>query len=192
MSYTSLGTDPPNDTRLAPIAFIPSAQGGSFYNMSVCDLQRRLVTAGQRVGLDGEYGPATGTALTNYIKTLPLETIRTVVPPPRVLPVLNTREDYRVSSDKRSITIPAAYHSWLMTKTPSSRQCSTSGATPRTPTPRTPSTPTPDEALPPPPEGGGTGESAGMGAWPWLLAAAAAAAGGGYYWWWRKRKYPGT
>lgn len=195
MTYHALGTEKEDSDTILPTA-VPMASGGSFANMSVCDLQRRLVTAGKRVTLDGKYGPNTETALKSFIDdTVPLETIRRVVERPslsHVLPPLGTRGDYATSADKTHVTIPANYHSWIMLKAPSSRQCTGGGsATPRPPTPGGGGmTPQPGVEID---EGNSTGATKAGPPWALLggLVAVAAAAGGGYYWW-RKRKYPGT
>lgn len=191
MTYHALGTEKEDSDTILPTA-VPMASGGSFANMSVCDLQRRLVTAGKRVTLDGKYGPNTETALKSFIDdTVPLETIRRVVERPHVLPPLGTRGDYATSADKTHVTIPANYHSWIMLKAPSSRQCTGGGsATPRPPTPGGGTTPQPGGEID---EGNSTGATKAGPPWALLggLVAVAAAVGGGYYWW-RKRKYPGT
>lgn len=183
--HAALGTDPPN--AYIPIVSAPVAVPHPYATMTVCDAQRHLISAGFPLVPDGAWGTKSKTAFSDWAKRRPLAEARTVMPTGyNALPTFGTREDYKL--DNGRIRIPAIYAAAL----PAMARVACSGA-------RVPSPSAPDALLssdPTAPDGDvtyspGTGESEGMGAWPWLLLAAAAAAGGGYYWW-KKRKYPGT
>lgn len=181
MSYTSLGTNPPN--AYIPIVVAPTETPHPYATMTVCDVQRHLIAAGKRISADGAWGPASKLAFSDWAKSRPLAEARTVMATGyNALPAFGTREDYKMDGQK--IRIPAVYAMSL--PPPAQVAC---GA--RAPSAVPPGTP-PDASLPTVPDGGvtfspGTGERVGMGAWPWVIAAAAVAAGGGY-WLWLKRK----
>jgi hypothetical protein len=168
--------------------------------MTICDAQRKLIAAGQRIGADGIWGKNSKDAFTAWAQTQGAMSV--------ALPTFGTREDYK--KDGARIRLPAAYASALpaparvacgaasraATSTSTATSTLTSGKTsgaspgaaidPSTPAAADPTEPDGGETVSP-----GTGESVGFMGYlsaygPWVALAAVVAGGGGYWWWKRK------
>lgn len=98
------------DDAYIPIVVAPAEISHPFALMTVCDVQRHLVATGKlpRLGVDGQWGNQSHTALNNFAKQLPLTVARSVMATGSSgLPGFGSREDYKMDGGK--IRIPQAY-----------------------------------------------------------------------------------
>lgn len=100
-------------TRYSRYVIDPPERTYPYALMTICDVQRHLVAARvlPRSGVDGIWGPQSKNALYDFIKTMPLATVRAVYTDNQDrgnIPRLGSREDYRLIGSTQ-IRIPQAY-----------------------------------------------------------------------------------